>query len=473
MKKVILTLALSLAANLFASEYLVEFYKTNSTDLAKFTKVHGGSLSLVSKEGNLYKWTISTDASQLSLKDSNVVTVQKNGAIHLIENPSLAKNRAAINELARTNMLQITDGPAYPDNPEIPTAGLQQATGKDTMLDKQWGIAQVKGIAAQQNSPQGKDIIVAVTDTGVDYTHPDLINQMWRNEKEIPGNGIDDDNNGYIDDIVGWDFANNDNKPYDLSMSMIDILMSGGNPGHGTHVSGVIGATGNNGMGIVGIAPKVKIMALRFITEKGQGTSEAAIKAIDYAVNNGAKIINASWGGEKGDESDDEIQKAIERAKAKGVLFIAAAGNGRVDQAAGKAVGFNNDTDPKPVLPATFNLENMITVAAIDVNEKIGEFSNYGPKSVHLGAPGVNILSTVPGNRYQDTIIELGSMKVTWDGTSMATPHVVGAAALLWSTDPNMTATTVKEKLLSMTVKIPSMTNKTVTGGRLDLGGVK
>lgn len=472
MKKLLLTLSIGFAANLFAAEYLVEFYKNSPQDLAQFTKSHGGTLTLVSKAGNLYKWTTAQDLNRLDISDNNVVSIQKNNVIRLIENPSIVKNQAAIRELARTNKLQITDGPAYPDNPEI-TNSVQQATGSDPMLSKQWGFTQIKGAAAQ-SSAQGKDIVVAVTDTGVDYTHPDLVNQMWRNSKEIPGNGIDDDKNGYVDDIVGWDFAANDNKPYDLSLSLIDILMSGGNPGHGTHVAGVIGAAANNGMGISGVAPKVKIMALRFISEKGQGTTEAAIKAVDYAVENGASIINASWGGEKGEEGgDDELLKAIERAKAKGVLFIAAAGNGRVDQAAGKAVGFNNDTDPKPVLPATFNLENMITVAAIDVNEKLGEFSNYGPKSVHIGAPGVNILSTVPGNRYQDTIIELGSMKITWDGTSMATPHVVGATALLWSTDPNMKATVVKEKLLGMSVKIPALTSKVVTGGRLDLGGIK
>jgi len=472
MKKLLLTLVCGLASNLLAGEYLVEFYKTGNGELAQFTKIHGGSLNLVSRAGNLYKWTVSSDSNPLSISDNNIVHIQKNNSIRLIENPSLAKNQEALRELARTNKLQITDGPAYPDNPEI-TSSVTQATGKDPMLTKQWGFAQINGAQAQGLSPQGKNIVVAVTDTGVDYTHQDLVNQMWRNEKEIPGNGVDDDKNGYIDDIVGWDFASDDNKPYDLSMSLIDILMGGGNPGHGTHVAGVIGAAANNAMGIIGVAPRVKIMALRFITEKGQGTTEAAIKAVDYAVENGAHIINASWGGEKGEEGDEELLKAIERAKAKGVLFIAAAGNGRPDQAAGKSIGFNNDTDPKPVLPASFNLENMITVAAIDVGQKLGEFSNFGPKSVHIGAPGVNILSTVPGNKYQDVIIELGTMKITWDGTSMAAPHVAGAVALLWSIDPNMTAVTAKNKLLSMTVKIPALSGKTVTEGRLDLSGIK
>lgn len=468
----ILSIILAMSANLVASEYLVEFFHTDDAALKQFTLSHGGKLNLVSKAGKLYKWTLDTDTNALQVRDSNLAHVEKNSTIRLIENPSITKNQDAIRELLRTNQLQITDGPAYPDNPEIPNK-VSQSSGKDPLLGKQWGINQIKGISAQNNSPQGKDIIIAVTDTGVDYTHQDLVNQMWRNPKEIPGNGIDDDSNGYVDDIVGWDFASNDNKPYDLSLNLIDILMGGGNPGHGTHVAGVIGAAANNSVGMVGIAPNVKIMALRFITEKGQGSSENAIKAIDYAVDNGAKIINASWGGEKGEEKEEELLKAIERARDKGVIFVAAAGNGRLNQAKQKAEGYNNDTDPKPILPATFNVENMLTVAAIDVNQKIGEFSNFGPKSVHLAAPGVAILSSVPGNRYQDTIIELGQMKVTWDGTSMATPHVVGAAALLWSIDPGMSFSEVKTKLLEMTVKVSGLEKKTITGGRLDLGAVR
>lgn len=327
--------------------------------------------------------------------------------------------------------------------------------------------------SAHSSTPQGKGIVVAVTDTGVDYNHVDLASNMWRNKSEIPDNGVDDDHNGYVDDIVGWDFHSNDNKPYDLSMDLMDILLSGGNPGHGTHVSGVIASALNNGVGTAGVAPQAKIMALRFIGEKGEGSTDSAIKAIDYAVANGANIINASWGGEAGDEDDKPLKEAIQRAEAKGVLFIVAAGNGRLDSSTGKSHGFDIDSDAKPVVPAFYNFPNMIGVAALDSSNELAEFSNWGKNSIKLGAPGVKILSTVPGDRYQDTLIDLGSIKATWDGTSMATPFVSGAAAELWSKDPSQSALTIKEKLLGVVADTSSIHGKVTTDGRLDLRAFK
>ncbi|MFM8315746.1 MAG: S8 family peptidase [Deltaproteobacteria bacterium] len=459
----------SLTTNLFAQEYLVRFKTHNEESKKLFLKRHGGTFELVSKEGNLYKWTSNT--RNVPTWDASVGYISKNKKIRIFQSPSLIENRRAIFESLNSNDMEKR-GPAYPDNPEIKTPSIQ-ASGLDPLLKNSWGMFSIDAANAHSSTPQGKGIVVAVTDTGVDYNHVDLMNNMWRNKGEIPGNGIDDDKNGYVDDIVGWDFHSDDSKPYDLSMDLMDILLSGGNPGHGTHVSGVIASTLNNGVGIAGVAPQAKIMALRFIGEKGEGSTDSAIKAIDYAVANGANIINASWGGESGDEDDQPLKEAIKRAEAKGVLFIVAAGNGRLDSASGKSHGFDIDTDSKPVAPAVYNFPNMVGVAAIDSNNELAEFSNWGNNSIKLGAPGVKILSTVPGDRYQDTLIDLGSIKATWDGTSMATPYVAGAMAVIWSTDLTQSASAVRERLLSMVADTQSIHGKVATSGRLDLHHIK
>jgi thermitase len=462
-------IAFSITMPLLAQDYLIRFNSDKEEVHKSFFQRNGGSFELVSKDGILYKWTTTRRAKEIW--DPSVDYVTTNKTIRLMPNPSLVKNRKALIE-ALSQLPKIHRGAAYPDNPEIKEPNIQ-ASGADPLFQSAWGMFSIDAPNAHNKTPQGKGIIVAVTDTGVDYNHVDLIQNMWRNKNEIPNNNIDDDKNGYIDDIVGWDFHSNDNKPYDLSMDLMDILMNGGNPGHGTHVSGVIAATLNNGVGTAGVAPQAKIMALRFIGEKGEGSTEHAIKAIDYAVANGAKIINASWGGETGDEDERPLKDAIKRAEEKGVLFIVAAGNGRLDQAAGKSHGFDIDTDSKPVAPAVYNFPNMIGVAALDSNNQIAEFSNWGKNSIKIGAPGVKILSTVPGDRYQDTIVDFGSIKATWDGTSMATPFVVGAAAAIWSQDLTQSAQTVKEKLLNMATQTDSLVGKVTTNARLDLHSLK
>ncbi len=460
--------AICISTNLFAQEYLVRFNSDKEEVKKSFFSRNGGKFDLVSKEGNLYKWT--TLARAENSWDSNVSYISKNKKIRLFQNPSIIKNRAAIIKALENS--RESKGPAYPDNPEIKTPSLQ-ANGTDPLLKSAWGMFSTDAVSAHNKAPQGKGIVVAVTDTGVDYNHVDLINSMWRNKSEIANNGIDDDKNGYVDDLLGWDFHANDSKPYDLSMDLMDILLSGGNPGHGTHVSGVIAASLNNGVGTAGVAPQAKIMALRFIGEKGEGTTDNAIKAIDYAVANGAHIINASWGGEAGEEDDEPLKEAIKRAEAKGVVFVVAAGNGRLDQSTGKAHGFDIDNDSKPIVPAVYNFSNMIGVAAIDSSNQLAEFSNWGKNSIKLGAPGVKILSTVPGDRYQDTVVDLGSIKATWDGTSMAAPFVAGALAVIWSQDLTQSAQTAKEKLLSIVAATDAVSGKVATDGRLDLHAVK
>jgi subtilisin family serine protease len=280
------------------------------------------------------------------------------------------------------------------------------------------------------------DTVVAVIDTGTDINHPDLKNNVWINPGETAGNGVDDDKNGYVDDVNGWDFHNNDASVYDAASE----------DSHGTHVAGTIAAEGNNGIGVTGVNWKAKIMPLKFLGPNGGYTSNA-VKAIDYAVAKGAKISNNSWGG--GGYSQT-LKDAISRADASGHLFIAAAGNGGSD-------GIGDDNDATPSYPASYDNPNIVSVAATDSKDALAGFSNYGGASVDLAAPGVGILSTLPGNTY-------GS----YNGTSMATPHVSGVAALLKSKNPAADDATLKERLIKSVDARSNLSGKTTTGGRLN-----
>jgi subtilisin family serine protease len=396
--------------------------------------------------------------------------IEKNYTLRILDNPVLSQ-KAVREEMARRVMIGGFAGmgqtPA-PDNPEIKTPGLA-GSGSDPLFSKQWGMNQI-GVQTAWNMSKGvPEVIVAVIDTGVDYNHEDLIDNMWRNTGEIVGNGIDDDKNGYVDDIVGWDFVSNDNKPYDHTASIMDMLTKGGNPGHGTHCAGNVAARGDNGKGIAGVAPNVRIMALRFISTEGQGTTADAIKAIKYAIANGARITSNSWGSTGEDPADPDTQAlkdAITFSEQSGVLFVAAAGNG--DQM-GK--GYDNDTNSKPAYPASYTNDVIVSVAAIDVNGALGTFSNWGAKSVDLGAPGVKVFSTVTSSdKYTDTVIDIpGLITAHWDGTSMATPHVAGAAALYLSYFPNKTWKDAKNALLASVKKTGVLGGKTTSGGQLDV----
>lgn len=269
-------------------------------------------------------------------------------------------------------------------------------------------------------------IVTAVIDTGVDYTHPDLASNIWTNTDEVAGNGIDDDGNGFVDDVRGWDFVNNDSDPMDDN-------------GHGTHVAGTIGAVGNNGIGVTGVAWTASIMPLKFLDQSGSGSLSDAIKAIQYARVNGAKIINASWGG---GGFSSALQSAITQFITSGGLFVAAAGNEAT----------NNDVTPS--YPA--NYQGVISVGASTRTDTRASFSNYGT-SVDVFAPGQSILSTLPGNRY-------GSLS----GTSMATPQVAGALALLWGQNPTLSATTISQALINSTDNVLRASNS--THGRINVG---
>jgi cell wall-associated protease len=323
-----------------------------------------------------------------------------------------------------------------------------QATPND--LDTRlWGLhntgqtggrndADIDAPEAWNTITQAPDVVVAVIDTGVDYTHPDLAANIWTNPGEIAGNGVDDDGNGYIDDVHGYDFANRDGDPMDDNS-------------HGTHVAGTIGAVGNNSRGVVGVAWRTKIMALKFIGADGYGLTSDAINAILYAADMGAKVSNNSWGSFAYDRGGvlfaKPLQDAIQTAADAGMLFVAAAGNdGAFTDEFGTAV------------PAGLPVPNIISVAASDHTDELTWFSNHGAAEVHIAAPGANILSTVLNNAYD-----------SYQGTSMAAPHIAGAAALLFAQTPGITPYEVKAILMNRADVVTGTATKVASGGRLNL----
>ncbi len=278
------------------------------------------------------------------------------------------------------------------------------------------------------------DVVVGVVDTGVDYTHPDLAANIWKNPGEVPGNGIDDDGDGVVDDAYGFNAIAQSGDPMDDN-------------NHGTHVAGVIGAASNNAAGVAGVNWRVKIMPLKFLDAGGSGTVDAAISAIQYAVtmkNRGVnvRVLSNSWGGSGYSQA---LQDAITAAENAGILFVAAAGNN------------GTDNDSTPQYPASYDNPNVVSVAAIDRNGNLASFSNFGQSTVHLAAPGKDILSTVRGGGY-----------ASYSGTSMATPHVSGVAALLAGREASLTADQIKDRLLSTVKPLPGLNGLVVAPGTVD-----
>ena len=402
-------------------EWLVKFEKSANNQNYIELNFDVGQFDSVSNvvESPQYIWMKfieSSNSSRLNSKDilkiPGVLQVQRNNYWHL-----------SSNEFSKTVLL--SDPPLKPI-PSMPANAIS-----DPKLRRSPNIAKVFADSAWNIVSGNSKVTVAVLDTGIDYNHEDLSNNLWINKNEIPNNRIDDDANGYIDDVIGYDFKNNDALPFDELR-------------HGSHVSGILGATGGNGIGISGVTQRVGLMTLKFLGgSEGRGTTADALRAIEYAVKNGANIISNSW---EGSENDEALKEAIRNAGRHGVLFVVAAGN----------EGKNLDTNP--VYPAAFRLPNMISVGATDKYDALANFSNYGRKSVSIAAPGVSIFSTVPGNDY-----------LFFGGTSMACPHVSGAAALLLAGWPQLNFVQLKEILLKSTDKIDNLNQTIESSGRLNV----
>jgi subtilisin family serine protease len=339
---------------------------------------------------------------------------------------------------------------AYAARPEIEAAEPDttvaiEAGPNDPSYSALYGLARIGAPTAWGTTVGSPNIVVAVLDTGIFYNHEDLAANMWRNPGEIAGNGVDDDANGYVDDVYGYDFANKDPDPVD-------------DHSHGTHCAGIIGAVGNNGIGVVGVNWSVRLMALKFMKPipggSALGNISDAVAAYQYAIDMRARgvnvrAINNSWGGGPYSQA---MKDAIEAAGNAGILSLCAAGNGDEQ-------GVPINTDLEPHYPSCYNSNSIISVAASTASDAPAYFSNYGLTSVDLAAPGASILST----------INSVSGYASYDGTSMAAPHVAGAAALLWSAVPDLTVAQVKSALMGGVDPVTAWAGKTVTGGRLNV----
>lgn len=423
------------------NEVLVKFKEGTGRGLIQYgiEAVQGRIKTYLKREISTYDWDAQTPALRSFLADPNL--------LHIKVPESMGTEQAIY-------LLSLNPDVEYAEKNYI---GHALATiPNDTHFSKLWGMrnaGQTGGTSdADIDAPEAWDIhtgsasiVVAVIDSGIDYNHVDLQANIWTNPGETGGgketNGQDDDGNGYIDDWHGWNFVDGNNNPMDLYSPYY----------HGTHVAGTIGAKGNNGTGVVGVCWNVKLMALRWIDIDGSGTTADAISAIDYSTYNGAHMSNNSWHL----PDTGSLLAAVNRARTNGKLFIAAAGND------------NKNNDTSPTYPASYDLDNVVSVLATDHNDLRSPFSSYGLYSVDVGAPGGmdpypsqatrNIYSAKWDNAYQYQ-----------SGTSMAAPHTAGLLALIKAHRPSLNWWQVKTILMKGVDPKSSLSGKCVTQGRIN-----
>lgn len=344
----------------------------------------------------------------------------------------------ALAELRQSGLFEVAEpdyilhASAAPDDPEFVKGTLWglRNTGQNGGVPG----ADIAAAAGWDTMRAAPEVVIAVIDSGIRYTHEDLAENMWVNPGEIPGNGRDDDDNGVIDDVHGLNAVTNGGDPMDDN-------------GHGTHVAGIAGAVGNNGKGVSGVAWEVRLMACKFLDSIGDGDTSDAIQCIDYARRNGADIINASFGGE---EYSSALYTALANARNAGIIVVAAAGN------AGRNI------DAIPNYPASYNLDNIVSVGALNRFDALDRISNYGVESVDIAAPGTSIYSTWFTHDRAYTYLS---------GTSMAAPYVSGAFALLKVRYPEESAYQLIQRLIEAAEPVAALANKCATGGRLNLAG--
>ena len=411
-------------ANLQRSQWIVELKPAqtatlrNVDDAAKFIRVPGTRVDVI-----------------MGLGEQGVFLVRGFG------NPAAIKNSIqrlpAVASISTNNVVRATEWSNDPESSKL--WGLnnqgQVINGVAGTPDADIDLPEALSHATIQTQ-----VVVGIVDTGIDYNHPDLRDNMWKNPGEIAGNNRDDDGNGFIDDVYGFNFVNNTGNPMD-------------DDEHGTHVAGTIAASLNNSQGVAGIASgAAKLMAIKFLDANGSGTYANAIRALNYATMMSSrgvnlKVLNNSWGGYG---TVPALEDAVNATNAAGILFVASAGNESND----------NDGEFKAI-PASYASSNIISVAATNNLDELASFSNYGATTVDLAAPGVGILSTTPGNRYQ-----------SFNGTSMAAPHVAGALALAWACHPDKTSTEIQDALFGSVDALDSLDGAVATGGRLNVNNL-
>lgn len=411
-------------ANLQRSQWIVELKPAQTAtlrtvdDAAKFLKVPGTRIDVI-----------------MGLGEQGVFLVRGFG------NPAAIKNTIerlpSVANISTNNVVRATEWSNDPESSKL--WGLnnqgQVINGVAGTPDADIDLPEALAHATVQTQ-----VVVGIVDTGIDYNHPDLRDNMWKNPGEIAGNNRDDDGNGFIDDVYGFNFVNNTGNPMD-------------DDEHGTHVAGTIAASLNNSQGVAGIASgAAKLMAIKFLDANGSGTYANAIRALNYATMMSSrgvnlKVLNNSWGGYG---TVPALEDAVNATNAAGMLFVASAGNESND----------NDGEFKAI-PASYAASNIISVAATNNLDELASFSNYGVATVDLAAPGVGILSTTPGNRYQ-----------SFNGTSMAAPHVAGALALAWACHPDKTSTEIQDALFGSVDALDSLDGAVATGGRLNVNNL-
>ncbi|HLE10700.1 MAG: hypothetical protein A2504_02475 [Bdellovibrionales bacterium RIFOXYD12_FULL_39_22] len=405
-----ITLNLSLHADIVPDEFIVRVEDNTKFDLQKAASFFTQNTQIEAKKVVPIKIAKSIFLS-IKLKQSDVLTFlsKKKGQFKYVE----ANYRWKI----------MTQDELYPKQWNLENTGnnysnpiTNSVKGADLDIVRAWEIS--KG---------DRQIKIAVIDTGIDYNHPDLSDNIWINGQEFRGQAnIDDDKNGYIDDIYGYNFVKNSGDPMD-------------DQGHGTHCAGIIGAAHNN-FGIAGVMANVSLMALKFIDKNGDGSTEGALRAIEYALAQEVDVLSNSWGG---GEYSQALFDAIAEANKEGIIFVAAAGN------------FGENNDNLHLYPASYKLPNIVSVGSHGADDELSTFSSYGEQSVDLAAPGEKILSSLPKNKY-------GMLS----GTSMAAPHVAGMAGLYLSVFGKTLPAQLKEELQKSAIHHPSYRKQTISGGR-------
>lgn len=412
-------------------EVLVRFRKgTSVAAIAEITYLHHDAVEdeIESVNGliaidDLDNADPQTVADEYSKMTDEVEYAEVNNIISLEPEIESSNNDSGREESSESLSSNMPDDPMFAEQWSLANSGQRGGKAK----------ADINALLAWDKKTTGSDdVIVAVLDSGVDYRHPDLKQNMW----ERPANVAEyfDDQLGYVDDQYGYDATDVRGDPMDEN-------------GHGTHCAGIIGADGNNNFGITGINWRVKIMPLKFMSKGGFGSTKDAIEAINYVINRrragvNVRIISASWGSTQKSKALEDVIRAAGDA---GILFVAASGNASAN------------ADKSPHFPASFDLPNVISVAALNRNDELASFSNFGAKRVHIAAPGAEILSTWLNSDFREA-----------SGTSMATPEVAGVAALVLASEPKLSIEDVRARLFNTVDKLPSLAGKVSTGGRIN-----